>query len=56
MSSFSNNEEEEKASTGFSKVGAAEFLDLRTRADCLGMVETSLKSNYTSVTNRVRYG
>lgn len=52
MSSGSNNEEEEKASAGFSKVRAAELLDVRTREVYLGLVETSLVSNYISILGR----
>ena len=52
MSSGSNNEEEEKASAGFSKVRAAELLDVRTREVYLGLVETSLVSNYISIWGR----
>ena len=52
MSSGSNNEEEEKASAGFSKVRAAELLDVRTREVYLGLVETSLVSNYISMWGR----
>jgi hypothetical protein len=52
LSSGSNNEEEEKASAGFSKVRAAELLDVRTREVYLGLVETSLVSNYISIWGR----